>query len=61
MIKEKDEDYDDNKSPKGIIWTAVPLPCLVSNIGSLWWQGSGPDRGQCPVEHRGKILSVLSY
>ena len=58
-ITEKNEKKD--KSPKGIIRTAVPLPCLFSNIKSLRWQGSGPDRGRCPVEHRGEIPSILFY
>ena len=52
--------YKANKSPKGIIMTAVPLPCLFNNIRSLRWQGSRPDREQCPVEHRGQIPSILS-
>ena len=44
------------QSPKGIKWSAVPLPCLTivfQFVGfefSLSKQGSGPGRGRSPVE-----------
>ena len=30
-------------------------------MGSFAFLGSGPDRGRCPVEDRGEILSVPTY
>ena len=39
-----------NQSPKGIKWSAVTLPCLYWSRYSIGKQGSGPDRGQSPVE-----------
>ena len=39
-----------NQLPKGIKWSAVPLPCSTF-LGSLGEkQGSGPNRVQSPVE-----------
>ena len=39
-----------NQSPKGIKWSAVPSPCSTF-LGSLGRKhGSGPNRGQSPVE-----------
>ena len=45
-----------NESPKGIKWSAVPLPCLtkVFQFDGFWFsllkQGNGPGRGRSPVE-----------
>ena len=39
-----------NQLPKGIKWSAVPLSCSTF-LGSLGGkQGSGPNKGQSPVE-----------
>ena len=42
-----------NQLPKGIKWSVVPLPCSTFLGFHGGKQGSGPDRGQSPVEWGG--------
>ena len=42
--------YHSNQSPIGIKWSAVPLPCSTFLSFHRGKQGSGPNRGQSPVE-----------
>ena len=52
------EDSNVNQSAKGIKWSAVSLPCF--SLLTFGKQGSGPGRGQSPVEW-GDFTYVCTY
>ena len=47
--------------PKASRGQRYPCPAISCGAKTRCRQGSGPNRGRCPVEHRGEIPSVHQY